>query len=108
MWSADGKLHMGHLRAVLKLLDSKGLRVHRGKCVFGTNTIDFLGYKLTGKGLEPQLEKTKAIQEMPTPKNLPSLRAVLKLFSWYRKFVGQFSNIAAPLNAPLKGDAKWK
>ena len=108
MWSADVKLHMGHLRAVLKLLDSKGLRVHPRKCVFGTDTIDFLGYKLTGKGFKPQLEKTKAIREMPTPKDFPSPRAVLGLFSSHRKFVGHFSSIAAPLNALLKGDAKWE
>ena len=108
LWSQNVELHMGHVKAVLKLLDSKGLRVHLGKCVFGTETIDFLEYKLTGKGLEPQLDKTKAIREMPTPKDPPSLRAVLGLFSYYRKFVGHFSTIVAPLNALLKGDAKWE
>ena len=76
--------------------------------MFGTDTIDFLGYKLTRKGLEPQLDKTKAIREMPTPKDLQSLRAVLGLFSYYWNFVGHFTSIAEPLNALLKGDAKWK
>ena len=108
MWSKNVELHMGHVRAVPKLLDGKGLRVYLGKCVFGTDTIDFLGYKLTGKGLEPQLDKTKAIREMPTPKDLPSLRTVLGLFSYYKKFVRHFSSIAAPLNALLKGNAKWE
>ena len=72
MWSESVELYMGHVRAVLKLLDSKGLRVHPGKCVFGTDTIDILRYKLRGNGLEPKLEKIKAIREMPTPKDLPS------------------------------------
>ena len=31
MWSKNVELHMEHVRAVLKLLDSKGLRVHLGK-----------------------------------------------------------------------------
>ena len=108
MYSENVKVHMGHVRAVLKLLDSKGLRVHLGKCMFRTDTIDFLGYKLTGKGLEPLLEKTKAMREMPTPKDLPSLRTILGLFTYCRKFVGHFSSIAALLNALLKGVAKWE
>ena len=94
--------HMGHLREVLAQMDTKGLRVHSEKCVFGADSIEFLGYRLTGEGILPQLEKTRAMREMPTPKNLPTLRAVLGFFSYYKKFVSHFNSIAAPLNALLK------
>ena len=45
MWSENVELHIGHVGAVLKLLDSKGLGVHLGKCVFGADNIDFLGHR---------------------------------------------------------------
>ena len=58
------------------------------------------------EGLKPRLEKTRTMKEMPTPKDLLSLRAVLGLFSYYGKFVGHFSTIAALLNALLMQDTE--
>ena len=70
--------------------------------------MDFLGHKISGKGIAPQDEKTSAIKDMPTPKDIHQLlRAALGLFSYYRKFVPHFSTIASPLNGLLKGDIKW-
>lgn len=82
MWRRDVELHMGHLREVLQKLDSKGLRVPSRKCVFGTDSIDFLGYRLRSEGLNPQLEEMRVIMEMPTPNDFSYLRAVLGLFSY--------------------------
>ena len=76
--------------------------------MFGAGEVDFLGHRVNAYGIKPQMEKTTAIREMKVPTNLSSLRAMLGLFSYYRKFVPHFSVIAAPLNKLLKKDAPWK
>ena len=59
------------------------------------------------EGIAPEVEKTRAIKDMPTPKDIHQLRVALGLFSYYRKFIPHFSTIASPLNGLLKGDVKW-
>ena len=75
--------------------------------MFFADGMDFLGHKISGKGIVPQNEKTRAMKDMPTPKDIHQLRAALGLFSYYRKFVPHFSTIASPINGLLKGDVKW-
>ena len=59
---------------------------------------------MTAFGIQPQSDKTAAINEMVAPKDVPGLRALLGLFSYYKKFVPHFSAVVAPLNALLKKD----
>ena len=45
------------------------------------------------------------MKDLLAPTNVSSLRAALGLFSYYLKFVNQFSTIAFPLNGLLKKEA---
>jgi len=48
------------------------------------------------------LEKTKAIQEWPTPKSVGDVRSFHGLASFYRMFVPNFSTLSSPLNVLVK------
>ena len=62
----------------------------------------------TAGKLEPQLDKLAVVRDLLAPSDLSGLRAALGVFSYYRKFVQNFSSIAFPLNALMKKDCPWE
>ncbi|GBG81901.1 hypothetical protein CBR_g34084 [Chara braunii] len=59
-------------------------------------------------GIKPEDSKIAAIRDWPTPRTLTELRSFLGLANYYRKFVRNFSTIAAPLLRLLKKEAIWQ
>ena len=67
--------HVSHLKCVLDVLRKEKLYANREKCVFGTESVVFLGYVVSKKGVEVDKEKVKAIIEWPTPTCVREVRA---------------------------------
>ena len=89
--------HLSHLRAVLTTLRMSGLTVKLRKCSFAKAEVKFLGH-VVGKGrTKPEEAKVKAIKSFSTPFTKKNLRSFLGLVGYYRKFIKDFSTIAAPL-----------
>jgi hypothetical protein len=59
-------------------------------------------------GIRTDLEKVAAIQQLTTPKTPRQVRRFLGRASWYRRFIPDFSRIAAPLNRLLKKGIRWE
>ena len=78
------------------------------KCSFCMDKVVFLGFVVSSKGVEVDSEKVKAIQEWPTPKSASEVRSFHGLASFYRRFVRDFSTIAAPLNEIIKKNVGFR
>lgn len=100
--------HCIHLRAVLQVLRYENLYANLEKCVFCTDHVIFLGFIVSSKGVHVDEEKVKAIREWPLPKNVSEVRSFHGLASFYRRFVKDFSTLAAPLNEIVKKDVGFK
>lgn len=95
------------LWAVLERLRMAGLTLKLAKCRFLSSKVAYLGHEISANGIEPGMEKTKAIKEFPPPRNVHEIRRFLGLTSYFRKFVPHFASIASPLSALLKTNEKF-
>ena len=89
--------HQRHVRQVLEVLRKNKLYANAKKCSFFQRSLSFLGHVVSEKGLSMEQDKVKAIQDWPAPTNITGVRSFLGLAGYYRKFVRNFSRIAAPM-----------
>ncbi|KAG5864909.1 hypothetical protein JTB14_002878 [Gonioctena quinquepunctata] len=52
----------------------------------------YLGYVVDRNGLHVDQDKVKAMLELPTPTNVTEVRRVVETFSWYQRFIPDFSS----------------
>ena len=83
---------------VLERLRGASLFLKASKCEFEQDSITFLGFRISAKGVEANREYVDAIASFPEPKNLKETRRFVGMASFYRRFVPNFSKIARPLN----------
>ena len=61
--------HVGDLTNIFGILKKHKLRLNASKCSFGVSSGKFLGYMVTHKGIEVNLDQIKAINSLQPPWN---------------------------------------
>lgn len=104
VYSPSWLAHLGHLKAVLQILQRHQLYARLSKCSFGATEVEYLGHQVSGSGVAMELTKVQAVMEWPTPTTIKQLRGFLGLTGYYRRFIKSYANIAGPLTDLLKKD----
>ena len=89
--------HLETLERVRDSLKEAGLTINLKKCEFCRQEIKYLGYVINKDGLSTDPEKIECVKSFPRPNRVKDVRSFLGLCSYYRKFIVNFSKIAAPL-----------
>ena len=99
VFSKTATEHARHVRQVLQCLLENRLFVKAEKCVFSTNSVEFLGHVLEEGRVRADPKKIRAVEEWPRPTDRTQLRRFLGFANFYRRFIRGFSRVAAPLSA---------
>ena len=59
--------HMLNLRKLFERLRKFQLKINPVKCIFGATSEKLLGFVVSKKGIEIDLDKIRAIQDLPPP-----------------------------------------
>ena len=78
------------------------------KCHFAVKQLKFLGHIISKNGVEVDPQKTQIVSEFPAPKKQKHVRSFLGMANYYRRFIQNFSKIAAPPYAMLRKDMPFK
>src|SRR5258708_22857893 len=72
------------------------------------NQIKCLGHWVAADGIRVNPEKLTAIVDWPIPTTVKDVRAFLGISGYYRKFIQNYSKVAAPLTELLKDEQRFK
>ena len=90
-----------HLQALYKLFErlrKACLTIRPSKCLFGAETIDFLGHQLKRELIGLHEDNVEKIRNAPRPSNKMQVRSFMGLAGYYRDFIPNFAAISAPLS----------
>ena len=104
----DAKDLIKKLDAVLARIADYGLRLRADKCDFFMERVKYLGFIIDKNGRQPDPENIAAIQNMPAPTDVSTLRSFLGLVSHYGIFLPRLHHLKAPLNNLLMKTSKWE
>ena len=114
IYSNNNVEHEENVREVLRILESAQLKINHAKCEYSKTSVDFLGFNISHKGIQPISQKVKAIQELECPTSLKSLRHFLGAMAFYHRCMPSISTILSPLYdlqaelTKLNNGRKWK
>ena len=97
IYSQSEREHEDHLRIILQLLRDHQLYAKFSKCEFWLTEVRFLGHVVSASGVPEDPEKVKAMMSWERPKSVFKIRSFLGLARYYRRFIKDFSRLAAPM-----------
>ena len=96
-----------HLRIVLQLLRDHQLYAKFSKCEFWLSKVRFLGHVVSASGLSVDPEKVEAVMSWERSKSVFEIRSFLGLVGYYRRFIEDFSQLAAPMTRLTHKEVKF-
>ena len=104
IWEDD---HLDDLKETFNTLHSYNMKLNSKKCAFGVMVGKFLGFMVSQKGIEVNLDKIQAIMELTPPKNIKEVQSLNDKIATLNRFVLRTTNKCLPFFCTLKKSFEW-
>ena len=88
--------HISDLVDTFASLRLYNMRLNPEKCTFGVETGKFLGFMVSQKGIEANLEKIKAILEMASPKSVKDIQSLVGQIAVLNRLISRLIDKCLP------------
>ena len=85
--------HIRALRELFSRLVQAGLTIRPTKCLFGVNSVDFLGHRLEQGMTVLHQDNVEKIKDTPRPSTKKQVRSFMGLAGYYRDFIPNFAAV---------------
>lgn len=99
--------HVDHLNKVLGRLRNAGLTVKPSKVSFARDTLSFLGHVVSEKGVSVDHSRIQSVLDFPQPRDVKGISRFIGMINFFRKFIPNFAQRAAPLNCLRRKGVKF-
>ena len=107
IYSQSEREHEDHLRIVLQLLRDHHLYEKFSKCEFWLTEVRFLGHVVLAPGVSVDPKKVKAVMSWERLKAVFEIHSFLGLVGYYKRFIEDFSRLAAPMTRLTRKEVKF-
>ena len=100
--SASEDEHLDFLESFFAIIEESGLKLHAGKTILFTRTLEYCGRVITAEGITLAPKSLKAIQDMQPPTMGDQLQQFLGACNWVRSGVPEYARLVHPLTAAME------
>ena len=108
IYSDNEAEHEIHVKRVLQKLEEAGLQADITKCAFHVTQVPYLGLIIITEGVKMNSVKVDTIINWPTLMNVKDVQSFLEFANFYRRFIYDYSKIAAPLTCLISKNVAFK
>jgi hypothetical protein len=107
VYSKSEEQHVKDVRDILTALRGAHLLLKPEKCNFHTTKVIFLGFVVTTDGIQMDPEKVATVLAWNPPTTVKEVQSFLGFANYYRRFIKDYSKIAAPLTELTHKDREF-
>ena len=108
IYSKSKEEHEGHFKIVIQALRDHQLYAKFSKCEFLLTEVRFLGHVALASSVSVDLAKVEVVMNWKIPKSVFEIRSFLGLAGYYRRFIEEFSQLAAPMMTLTRNEVKFE
>ena len=105
--SQDVGRHLDDLQETFDTLRQYHMKLNPSKCAFGVSSGKFLGFMVSHRGIEVNLEKIQAILDMKPPQNTKEIQSLTRRVAALNRFVSKATEKCLPFFKVLKKAFEW-
>ena len=83
------------------------MTLNLAKCEFSVTKVKVLSHVVSAEGISVDPQKTEAIRDLPTPRNVTQLKSFLGMVNHLSKFAKHLASKTKPLRELLKKKNTW-
>ena len=105
--SQDEGIHLDDLQETFDTLRQYNMKLNPNKCAFGVSSEKFLGFMVSHRGIEANLDKIRAILDMKPPQNVKEVQPLTGRVAALNRFVSKAIDKCLPFFRILRKAFEW-